>query len=329
MLKTCSRWSKVTPPTVPSVLVRRVRSSSWKSTSAPSRKRFSRAGEQAIELDGRERQLVVEVPEHDVVAKPQASLCAHRVLQHRADLLLGDGLAGIEAQIQRRRLLPVGGGFRRGEAAGVVGDRGIHRVEQQRELRTGAEFVSELRCEQRALGGGVVAEAFEGRARKMQAVVHRQTGAPEGTGAGFEEAVAAGVTAGTGLRQAAALAGVEAQHAAGGRAVERGRRTAQDFDAFGGAEVKGVQARLPVGQRRRHVVDENADAADAEVRSRAEAADGNAQVLGEVVAVQGKHARHRGKGLVKTDLLASVADARLGKHRRGPREAVPGRFHAR
>ena len=96
-----------------------------------------------------------------------------------------------------------------------------------------------------------------------------------------------------------------------GVAVHRRARAANDFDLSRRAEIDAVDRALAVGQRLGDAVDEHFDAANAELRARAEAADRHAQVLRKVVAVLHEQARHAAQRFVDRELLARELDVVL------------------
>src|SRR5690606_15442216 len=106
--------------------------------------------------------------------------------------------------------------------------------------------------------------------------------------------IAAGRRVHLGERLARRRLGRQADHTAGGVAVERRARTANDLDLVRRAEVDAVDRALAVGQRLGNSVDEDLDAAYPEVRARTEAANRDAQILREVEAVLHEEARHAG-----------------------------------
>src|SRR5690606_2369536 len=102
--------------------------------------------------------------------------------------------------------------------------------------------------------------------------------------------------------------GIDADHATGGRTIQGCRGAAYDLDALYGAEVDVIGAALAAGQGHRDAVRVHLEAANAEAGTGAEAADGHAQVLREVVAVLHHQTRHAGQGLVEAKFLAAQLD---------------------
>ena len=104
---------------------------------------------------------------------------------------------------------------------------------------------------------------------------------------------------------------VQADHTAGGTAVQRRRRAADDLDPFDRTEFDIIDDTLAIRHRGRDAVDEHADPADAEIGPRTETAQRDPQILGKVVAILRKHARHPVQRLVERELLAPELDILL------------------
>jgi hypothetical protein len=109
-----------------------------------------------------------------------------------------------------------------------------------------------------------------------------------------------------GLRRAGV--GEYLDHAAGRIAVKDRERPAQHLDARGGRQVHVRDLPLAIGHRRRDSIDDDAHAADAEGRPRAEAAYRELQVLRVILPVEDGDARHARKGLGHIHHRARVAD---------------------
>src|SRR5690606_30798763 len=142
-------------------------------------------------------------------------------------------------------------------------------------------------------------------------------------------AVPAGRRVNLGERLARRRLGRQADHAAGRVAVQGRARPPNDLDLLRGAEVDAVDRALPVGQGLRNAVDEDLDAAYAEVRARAEAANRHAQILREVEAVLHEEARHAGQRLIEAELLPGDLDLVLGDDADGGRDLVERRLETR
>src|SRR5690606_10038422 len=121
---------------------------------------------------------------------------------------------------------------------------------------------------------------------------------------------------------------LDRDHSSRGIAVKRRRRTAQYLDALRGTKVDAVDSRLSVGEGLGYAVDVHTHAADAEAGTRAEAAQRDAQVLGEVVAVLHVQAGNAGERLVQRKLLRRVLDSLLPDQRYGARYIAHRRSHA-
>src|SRR5690606_22560832 len=85
-------------------------------------------------------------------------------------------------------------------------------------------------------------------------------------------------------RHARRVFGVERDHAAGGIAEQCREWPTQDIDACRGTEFEGPGLPLAIGHRQRDAVLDQAHAANPEGSASAEAARGNLEVLGIVVA---------------------------------------------
>ena len=128
------------------------------------------------------------------------------------------------------------------------------------------------------------------------------------------ETVAAGAEPPFGKGLSRRLLGGEIDDAAGGVAIQAGRRPADHLGRGKQARVDVVDLPLPVGGGFRQAVHYELYAADAEGGAGAEAPNGNAGVLGEVVGIEGQQAGHVGQGFIQGQLLLSRLDKILGNN---------------
>ena len=114
---------------------------------------------------------------------------------------------------------------------------------------------------------------------------------------------------GLGERRIRSVLRIQAHDTPGCAAVQRGRGSADDFDTADRTDIDIVNPALTVGQCGRKIIDEDLDAADAEVGAGAEPPDCNPQVLAEVIAVLKEDTGHPGQRFVQTQLLAAGLDS--------------------
>src|SRR5205823_12658982 len=86
------------------------------------------------------------------------------------------------------------------------------------------------------------------------------------------------------------------------------RRAAQHLDVIDLAKLEIRELPLTVGERLGNTVDQNLDAANAKHGSRAEAANRDALILGEVVAVRDKDPRHGHQRFIESPGRTGAAD---------------------
>src|SRR5699024_3495357 len=80
------------------------------------------------------------------------------------------------------------------------------------------------------------------------------------------------------------------------------------FDALGGANIQVVGTTLAIRQRDRDTVAEHLDTTNTETGPSTKATDGNAQILGKVIAILHKQPRHPGERLIQIELLSAHLD---------------------
>src|SRR5690606_15887582 len=140
---------------------------------------------------------------------------------------------------------------------------------EEDERGVGVRGIPRLRGPLVAPRGAVLPIAVGREARGMP----EDAQAPDGVADAQADAagvVAAGPEIEPGRRFGRRVLGVHRDHAARGVAVERRERAAQHLDALGRAEIDAGCLALAVGARERNAVDQQAHAAYAEGRARAE-----------------------------------------------------------
>src|SRR5690606_1858881 len=245
------------------------------------------AGIEALEMHDAavlEREAILEIAPHVVVSCGQRMALAERHRVDEADALLIERFACAERDATRPgRARVLGGGLRR-ETARVVGDGLIREVHDREQLAVPVEIDIEAAGELPVLEAAQLAEPVVLRVGRVQKIAYALAAA-----AGLQldalVAVPAGGRMHLGERLARRPLGRQADYAAGCVAVQGRARAANDLDLVRRAEVDAVDRALAVGQRLGDAVDEDLDAADAEVRARTEAANRHAQILREVETI--------------------------------------------
>ncbi|MNJ26041.1 hypothetical protein D3C77_205060 [compost metagenome] len=218
--------------------------------------------------------------------------------------LLGDVFVGVVQQALGAGLVTLGVYFGEGQGAGVFGAV-VQRLEGDPQL-PGIALPAQLAGEVARLGGGVLAIAVEvGDIERQQAA--KVAGSPAGFGAQALVTVLTAADIDGRLRCQRRLAGLDRQHAASTVAVKRRGRAADHFDALHQAQINTVHFGLAIGHGQRHAIDQHANAAHAETRTRAKATNRQAHALGHVVAALRHSAGHcRKQGIKGQQLLAGL-----------------------
>ncbi len=248
------------------------------------------------------RQEVAEIAPRVIVARRNSASLAGRCRVDEAEPRLLERLAGIELNVQRCRGARVDGRHGRREAARVVGHGLIGEVDDRQEIAVLAEIEIEPAREELVLVRAlcpITVDLLIGQAHE----VVQPLGLAAGLDLRFLEPIAAGRHANLRVGLSAAAFGGQADDAARCVAVQRGARAADDLDLTRCAEIDAIDRPLPIGERLGDTVDEHLDAANAELRARAEAADRHPQVLRKVVAVLHEHAGHAAQRFVQCQLL--------------------------
>ncbi len=213
------------------------------------------------------------------------------LLVRAAELVLRDGLLGVELDCLRRRLAWVLLELRARQAQRVL------RVGLAQAVRHHGEIaVFQLAVEMIARRRAVLAIAVGLEARE---VADRVDGAklPADLERAAPGAVAAAEQVDFRHRRVGSIHRVDHDDAARRIAIERRERPAQHLDALCGAERERRRLPLPVGHRRRDAVRDQSYSPHAEGRARAEAARLDLQVLRIVLAVLHRDARHAPQAL--------------------------------
>ncbi|MNZ71102.1 hypothetical protein D3C78_894570 [compost metagenome] len=219
----------------------------------------------------------------------------------QAGLLVVDALAGVEQhRVGRHRTRVVVEAFP-GLAQRVFRVVLFQAAEDQRQAAVVVGFQVEFGEGLIATGGAVVAIAVGIHARSVE---QEAGGAGLVAALGIDMVPAQVVAAEDSLRpdpwRPFSVAGEHLDHPAAVAAVERCGRPAQYLETLGHVEVEGRRLPLAVRCARRNAIHQQLDATHTECRPRAEAARGNLQVLGVVLAVlhhQAGHPRQRFGGV--------------------------------
>src|SRR3569832_1918378 len=200
----------------------------------------------------------------------------------------------------------------------VFGTR-IEIIGEHAQRRVAIECVTQFCMGERAFGGAVFAKAVGLDARAAHDVI-RGAGPP----ADFETETRGRVAAIHGLRgergACGSVLGGDVDHAARGIAVQRGITAAYHLDLPRRTQVEVRALSLAVGHGRGYAVDIKPYAAQAEGRARAEAANGDLQILRVILAVIRDHAwyAHQGLGEIHEGLSgmdAVCVEGGLGERR--------------
>ena len=154
-----------------------------------------------------------------------------------------------------------------GQAAGVIGFD-IHAVKQQGQLTDVIDAHAQFGVRQVFAGAAVIAVAVSGKAVGRYGVIDVPGMRSVADGAGRLQAIVPGAEAAViaagfdGWRLAAGL-GRHIDHPAGGVAVQRRERTAQDIEAIDAADINIRGLALAIGHGGRNAVDVNAQPAHA------------------------------------------------------------------
>ena len=263
-----------------------------------------------------ERQLLGEIALRDEGAGAQLAAQAAVPVEH-AEALLADFLAGVQQVGKARRLVPVLFHLGAGQAARVLSRRGVHGGEKELDVAVLGERAAHPRSEQILLHLALLALALIAHAGEAQVVMVAAVRAAQ-LQVGLAEAVAAaGHAEALRVDQVGAAAGGHVHHAAAGVAVQHRRRPAQHGQGFQRVQVDGVHLGLAVGQGFRKTVHVEAQAAHPERRPRPKTAAGQAQALGEVVAVLQIEARHPRQALVQLQAGLALLGLLRVHHRGG------------
>ena len=195
-----------------------------------------------------------------------------------------DALAGIEFDGTKPRLGGVGIELLLRETERVLGVGLIQCIADDGERRGLVRPVAKPEVRGVALSRAVIAESVGVEARKVAGEIGR-AGRTREVQSSTPGAVLIVRPACLELRLLRVERRKQVDHATRGVAVKSGERTAQDLDAVGPVEIEESRLALPIGHGERYVVLEQAHAAYAEGGTRAEAARGDLQVLGIVVAI--------------------------------------------
>ncbi|MCW0415218.1 hypothetical protein NB689_000972 [Xanthomonas sacchari] len=263
----------------------------------------------------RDREVLGDVAAPGVAHQPPG-LLVHLLGEDRAGLHLAGGLAGVELAGGGSGLARVGGDLGAAQAQRILRIGRLQRVEQQVQAPPGRQVDADLGVEGGALGAAVVAVAVGAEMGGRQVVVDvpllAQRLRAEGSGA-----VAADRTAQPPRIVRLAVGAPQLHHAAGRVAVQRRERPAQHLDALAAEQVEVGQLALAIRHRRRDAVQQQANAAYAERRARAEAADRQLGVLRIVLAIAREQAGHPDQRLGRLYAEAvAVAQAGRGQRRR-------------
>ncbi len=245
---------------------------------------------------------------------------AEALLPLQADLLVVDALAGVvalgEGALRRLRVagIDLAGARvalegRPGDAKRVLGVALVQGVGDDGDLAVARGRDGQLGVALFARGGAVRPVAVGLEARRIQDIADPARLALR-IQVKLAHAVAAGRAAELDGRRTLAVAGEELHDTARVIAVQGREWAAQHFDAFGHVEIEGGGLALAVGHGRRNAVRNQANAAHAEGRARAEAARGDLQVLRIVLPVLHHDARNGGERFGQIDAWLGVADAR-------------------
>ena len=242
------------------------------------------------------------------------------ILVDQPHRLLRRVLARVEGDVGVARGATVGAGLLEGHAARILGVGRVENPGDQPQGAGGAHAAFELAGELLLFHFAVFAVAVQVELGCGQGIAPVAAFLCRG---GFDPAIAVAAE-----RQFAAVhrpargrCGGDVDHAAGGVAIERGEGPADHFQAFDRAEIDAVGLGLTVGQGFGNAVDAYANAAHAEGRARAETANRNAQVLGEVAAVVGVDAGRAIERGIQLRLGATLLDilclGHVDRRRRG------------
>src|SRR6267142_5578711 len=224
-----------------------------------------------------------EILFHPAVAAIRDGLHAVRlvdqVVERQSDLFLVHRLARVELNGLWSHLARILIHQRAAKAKRVLRLRLPHGIPCERQRRVRAEEVFQLAVGEVAVRRAVLAIALSMEMRQAR-------GAAELAGLAAElrrvtpGAIAAEHEACLGGRDFRTIFRLDADHASGSVAVKAGERAAQHLDALRRAQVEAGRLPVPVGHAGWNAVGDEADAAHAEGRARAEAARGDLQVLG-------------------------------------------------
>ena len=172
----------------------------------------------------------VKIPPQVVVAQSDLMPVAEGPAIHPADLLLRQLLAGVGAEISWLRLAPVRFHILGPDAAGVIGLRRIHQVEDYGQLGSLVELVAKLAVHQPVPDLGVFPVAVVAQIGTVDQVI-QFAGLPAEGDLVFLLVILAHDHLALHKRRVAAVFRVQAYDAAGGAAIERGRGAAHNLDA--------------------------------------------------------------------------------------------------
>ena len=270
-------------------------------------------------------QLVGKVPLHRKAMQAQLMRLRQWLTPGETELFLPHALAAVVLQIGGSGLTGIGRRFRRRQPTRIVLQRVVDHIDDSGQLRAALKSIAEFGVQRGVAGMAVVAVAFvvEGAAahEHIPGAVR-----PAGFELTLKQAIIARREARFGKGPLRRVLGLDADHPAGGRAIDRGCRAADHLNARRRTQIDTIHARLPVRQRRRNPIDYDPHAANPEVRARPKAADRDAAVLREVVRVERKNSRHGLQRFVERELGRSLLNGRLIHHRDRRRHFRERRF---
>ena len=218
-------------------------------------------------------------------------------------------LAGVEADGRRVHLARIGIHLRARQAEWIFRVTLAQLVGGKSQLAAGVGLPRYLGAGLVADGGtvGAIARGFEPRDIAQIVEWPHRVAELQFAAAGT---VAAGKESARHCRRLRAVFGKGLNHSAGGVAIDGRERSAQHFDALGGTQVDIRRLTLAVRIGGGNVIDDHANATDAERGACAKSTAGHLQVLRVVLPVRHHDARHAGERLGEIDPRLAVLDIR-------------------
>ena len=221
-----------------------------------------------------------------------------RGLEHQAGLTMVHRLAGVEGECRGGGLPRVAAQLRCVQAEWILGEGLAECV--QHEARADRPIPSQACVQRGARGPAVLAKTVGLEAAQVHVRIEALAGGAK-VGADADQAVCTGAQGRSHARIVATGRGIRLYHATGGVAVEARGRSAQHLDAVQRLQGQVGHLSLAVGHGDGHAVQQQAHAADAERRTRAEPTNRDLQVLGMILPFPRQHTRDAMQGIGKVD----------------------------